>query len=202
MVTRLFVVGFLTISLAVSSLSAGLLTDDAAALPGWSGSTNIDKTQMVGGTSYNFLGRVDWAVFDYDSFDDKTFDVGDYVYAYQFFNDADSEVTTGTFQVSLLPDIVVNAIGFDDDYNAGITPNNFLSFGDEAIFLWVNDAIDPGEMSSVVYIVSDSAPTDGFGFASGNPIGGEIVNIPVPVPEPATVVILLAGAGMVLCRKA
>jgi len=65
---------------------------------------------------------------------------------------------------------------------------------------WLAEAVDPGEMSSTLYVLSDGPP----GTITGNIINGSIASGDVvgPVPEPTSIALLGLGfAALILARK-
>ena len=177
-----------------------LFVRDASALPDgdkWLYDSVSDVTFSIGsGTA-----EVDCEVYKYTSETEK------YVYVYQISN-VDSGVGLSFFSVGILD----GANAFDADYEVlvdAVNPDIWEVVGSPAqsvdgLFSSPIYSDGPLTTSTVLWFVSDYAPTSGkgtlFGTASGMPehATGDLLT---PIPEPATIVLLGICGSLTLIRK-
>ena len=139
------------------------------------------------------------------SWDDPLSLTGNYIYAYQIYNDAvASDVGVTFFSVSILDGVSVLDIGSAESgvepYVAYFAPGQVGAESAEFSFapLPGYSTVGIGEHSNILFFTSDNPWTesDGFGAIHGEVVIGEISNLPTAVPEPATIVLL--GCGLLL----
>ena len=126
-----------------------------------------------------------------------------YVYAYQFFNSAESDVVIDYFSVGLLSNAYADNVGFDL-LQPGIAPSDqFIMPGNIlCLFNSPEGSVGSDEYSTVLLFSSDAGPEMGFGSIPGGATGGVSgICLPTPVPEPATVSLLLGGSIIFVCGK-
>ncbi|MGB8226429.1 MAG: hypothetical protein WCE45_06145 [Sedimentisphaerales bacterium] len=137
---------------------------------------------------------VEYAVYapgDYQG-DDQT-DGSEYIYAYQISNSTQSNVAIDFFSVGLIDSSYADYIYTDTTYGTpgGKDPFAF-SFPQSAGYMFIGDALNPGQWSDVLIFSSTYSPTIGFGTVSGGGLCG-MGSLPTPsmlLPEPATIIFL------------
>jgi hypothetical protein len=185
-----------------------------AALPT---SSFMDGSAFYGddpGYTGHLKGRVDYAVYDTDSLslaDEQDFvDAlglsGQYIYAYQIWNDYPgiSEADVGSFEVmredgSGLAASILNDTGAHDDGEGGIAPDIIESQG---LWTWSGAMgfLPAGEHSYFLIFSSNAAPVSGTFEVTGGeqlPVNGDEPN----APEPATVALFGLGSMIVFARR-
>lgn len=136
------------------------------------------------------------------AWDDSLSLTGNYIYAYEIYNNLSSNVEVSLFSVSILDSVSVLDVG-SADWESGVEP--FLSYfspdqinakSAEFWFAPLTGFIGVGEHSDILFFTSDNPWTesDGFGAIHGGVVIGEISNLPTAVPEPSMVALLAAGA--------
>jgi hypothetical protein len=124
-----------------------------------------------------------------------------YIYAYQIFNSVQSNVAVDFFSVGILSNSI-NFVYTDSDYgiSGGVDPFAF-NFPQSVGYVFIDDALNPGQWSDVLIFSSIHSPTMGFGTVSdGGLCGmGSLATLSV-LPEPATIV-MIAPALLVLVNK-
>jgi hypothetical protein len=156
-------------------------------------------------------GRVDYAVYDTDNLslaDEQDFVdalglAGQYVYAYQIWNDYSvSESAVKSFEVmyqdgSSVAAAILNDTGAHDDGEGGVAPSSITSQG---VWQWSidTDFLAIGEHSYFLIFSSDAAPISGK-FEVNGPVNEGPV--PPTTPEPATVALVGLGSMVVFGRR-
>ena len=175
------------------------LFNDPAAMAGLTGKISINIT-----TWSVLKADVEYAVYspgDYQG-DDQT-GGSEYIYAYQIFNSAQSNVAVDFFSVGILSGCSIDFIYTDTSYGTpdGIEPLE-IEFPQSAGFVFIVDALNPGQWSDVLIFSSTRLPIMGFGTVSGGGLSG-MGPLPTPmpsVPEPATI-LFIAPAILILRIK-
>jgi hypothetical protein len=188
------------------SVFAVSLSSDPAAMPAFRGSSSFTATTPDG----TLRGSVDFAVYDKNHYDGVfgTRFANSYVYAYQVFNDNDSDVAIDYFSVGLFADATAQNAAYDPtkgfDAPWGSIPNTQSVLSQSVVYLFPSDNIGAGEHSLTLLFTSDSAPDMARGAVSGGFTGGATMDLPTPgwvTPEPATLGLLIGGAFMAIRRK-
>ncbi|MHC4618168.1 MAG: PEP-CTERM sorting domain-containing protein [Planctomycetota bacterium] len=155
-------------------------------------------------------GRIDFAVYDtthpqYGSEYQGNGLVkpgdGQYIYAYQIFNDyEDSGDAVAYFALLGINGAAIDiaSIGSQEDPEAGIAPGSQYFDGAESSIVWEFDGdngyVAKGEHSWFLVFSSDHGPTKGdFDIKSGQLV--------VPSPEPSTVALLGLGSALAFARR-
>ncbi len=178
----------------------------------------------TGTVEYNFSeggrvlsGHIDFGVFDteVDYFGLTPPGDGQYIYAYQIFNDQGSaQEAVGYFAV-LLGGAAVDGVGTDfwQGDTAAVEPNRaFFDDEGDAVFLFQEantegdsllneETLKPGMHSCVIMFTSDNDWQAGDYQISGGGLGSHETVFPGPTPEPATIFILAMGAGTAFVVK-
>lgn len=205
-----FIILFLLSTTVLFVQNAGALPVTTGMISGWE-PNSISFSYAPQGLTIDM--RIDFAVYEANSYPGQEFAEEQYLYAYQIFNEG-SDVSVDSFSMAILPGADVGRID-SNDYEVvdGITP--FLQYFSpdaqlvqSAIFAFYPDippfgsdgCIDPNEHSDILFFTSDSKPTEGFGLLVAGCIGTTIPSLPTPVPEPATVVLLGIG-GLITIRR-
>lgn len=160
----------------------------------WQGIENIDDGDVHGFLSYAVYDRNNMPSTEEISLDaDLNQMDGQYIYAYQVYNDADTGIANiASLQMlnldqSPLDNSVINDIGsLEDDPFSGTEPSDAFKPG-----IWEfagNSAILPGENSWFLVFTSDFAPVAGSFVVTH-------------APEPVTIALLGIGGLMILRRK-
>jgi hypothetical protein len=154
-------------------------------------------------------GRIDFAVYDtHDSVNRNEYEQigitapgeGQYIYAYQIFNDLVFSVeSVAYFAVLAIEESVISGIGAQEDPEAGTAPSEGYFDTDQSKAVWEFDGgegyILAGEHSWFLVFSSDQDWVKGD-FEIRGPEDY------VPVPEPATIALLgLAGTGVLMRRR-
>jgi hypothetical protein len=191
-------------------LAGGLFAQDAEATL-----APMLHSSYYGGSVYydegGLQGRIDFAVYDtthvlYGSeyLDDGLQRPGDgqYIYAYQIFNDYAASEEAVTYFALLGTDgaaIDLASIGAQQDAAVGIGPGAGYFDAGESRVVWefngTNGYIVSGEHSWFLVFSSTNGPTQGD-FEIGAP--GQLL---VPVPEPCTAILLALGAAAAMRKR-
>jgi len=180
--------------------SAGLLTTDpdscvhgAAAITlgvDWDDDGIMDDYPITGSVEYAvYQGSAPLLSLDYS---------GKYIYAYQLFSDASSEVNAHALSVGVYgSQEMVEQTGYIPD-NSAVAPTSITwSTGAQSV-IWefsqtYDGGVPPGAHSTILYFVSPYGP----GTNTATWLGGgaaTVDGIPSPVSEPATGVLTIIGA--------
>ncbi len=170
---------------------------------------NWEGTQYFDVEAGDIHGYVNYSVYDRDNLQwdgenylgsvvDDAGMVGQYIYAYQVYNDTLSSLGDIThFQVlnedgtALYGSSINDITGIDDTPNSGVEPTAYLPTG---IWKFVDPAtIAAGEHSWFLVFTSNSAPV--AGSYTVTPLGQ------IPAPEPGTIALLGLGGAVILRRK-
>ena len=165
------------------------LYNDPAAMTGFTNRTSLNIAAL--GSILNV--DVEYAVYAPGSYrgDDIT-SGNEYIYAYQFFNNARANVTVDFFSVGIISGSSINYVYTDEDYGVpgGADPLAF-NFPQSAGYVFIGNSPNPGQWSDVLLFSSIHSPTMGFGTVSGGGLGG-MGSLPTPsaLPEPATILLI------------
>ena len=157
------------------------------------------------------FGRIDFAVYDTldDEYGDEYLDVGiikpgdgQYIYAYQIFNDYYSSADSVSYFALLDINgnfIDIDTIGSQEDPENGIEPGGEYFNGDDYKIVWEFNGgagyIVAGEHSWFLVFSSDKDWVAGsYDIKSSD-------DFPVPIPEPATVALLGIGSMLILLKR-
>lgn len=127
-----------------------------------------------------------------------------YIYAYQLFNDTESDVTMSSLSIGLASGAGAANAWYDDTYgvSGGDIPyvSWLLPLGDpnSTSVVWHGSWI-PGNYSTVLLFSSPYTYTfDSATVMNGG--DGDTQSLPSPLPEPATMILLCGGAVPILLR--
>jgi hypothetical protein len=177
------------------------LYNDSAAMTGFKNKTSFNIT--MSGSVLNV--DVEYAVYspgDYPG-DDRT-DDSEYIYAYQILNSTQSNVAVDFFSVGILSGSSIDFIYIDTGYGTpgGIRP---IEFPHSAGYVFIRDALNPGQWSDVLIFSSTYSPTIGFGTVSGGGLSGMgsgMGSLATPsVPEPATILFIAPAIFILRIKK-
>ena len=156
-------------------------------------------------------GRIDFAVYDteHPEYGDEYLDNGiempgdgQYIYAYQIFNDYPiSEEAVAYFALLDIngDSIDIDSIGSQEDPEAGIEPGEEYFDGGESKVVWEFNGSDGyiivGEHSWFLVFSSDQDWVKGDYEIRGP------AEVPVPMPEPATIALLGLGSITILMKR-
>lgn len=128
---------------------------------------------------------------------------GQYVYAYQIFNDLLSD-DVAHFALFGLTEDNTSGLGSEDDETGGVQPSNCYLDGDESkgVWKWSNGEggygyIQVDEHSWLLVFSSDYKPVKGD-FEIKGPEG---IDVPGDIPEPSMIALLGAGGVLFLRRR-
>ena len=175
-------------------------TTQAALVGDLAGGSTLFTGSTVDGTTIDV--DVEYAVYSpgtYTGYIPGTLPSNKYIYAYQLFNTADSEISVNFFSVGLNSGAIQpnDECWEDSNYGTtgGIVTSGFTGTGftggftvlpqQEAAYGFFSGSIGQEQHSVVLLFSSDFRPVDGYGT-----IGGALGVLPTPVPEPSTIVLL------------
>jgi hypothetical protein len=186
---RLLFLSFLVLAIFAQSVSA------IPALPGdpethvWSHEKeflNFDSTPIA---------QVDCDVWKYDS--------GPYLYTYQITNISDTHLSF--FMMEILDAAEAQLPDYDLDEPTWVAPDVWAvnASGQSVDALFNTNALDIGEVSALLWYLSDYEPSWGAGTLVGTPVGQifATADLPTPVPEPVTLLLLGTGGLLAVFRK-
>jgi len=188
--------------LVITQSGIASIKDDTAAMSGYRGS---DSFSVVGGLDV----IVDYAVYAPGVYNKAIIPYTDrYVYAYQVFNNADSDVAVDYFSIGFPADTTVFPPQYDpvNPYAAtgGSIPMPYL-LSQQVMYMFLFDPVNAGEHSQTLLFTSEDGPDMGKAVVSGGFMGGAILDVPAPaseiVPEPATLTLLGLGLALGLGKK-
>lgn len=183
----------------------GLLA--AAALFAQDATATLTSSYYDGSTYYytdGLHGRIDFAVYD-DR--DEYFTVngleapgtGDYVYAYQIFQDSIANPALSSFSILGIGGASVDGIDSHDDQSDGIASTDEYFTASEGVWEFQNEhgqgILSAGEHSWFLVLSSD---TD---WVVGEYEIKAAGDLPVPVPEPAMIILLAIGGVLTMCAR-
>jgi hypothetical protein len=180
------------------------IKNDAAAMPGYKGSSNIDF--MSDGIAD---GHIDYAVFAPGAYHGTFAYHNDfkqqYVYAYQIFNNS-SLFGIDSFWVGKPANAPASNPVFDSAMPYAVSEGIWTdtqTVRSQSVLYIFNETIGAGVHSQTLLFTSNCAPEMWYGGITGGISGGAIVDMPTPwqVPEPATFGLLIGGALMAIRRK-
>jgi len=185
---RLFFLSFLLLVISAQNVSA------IPALPG-------DPETHVWSHEKEFLNfdsapiaQVDCDVWKYDT--------GPYLYTYQITNISDTHLSFFMMEIldaaeAQLPDYDLEGDWVEPDVWA------VSASGQSVDALFNTNALDIGEVSALLWYLSDYEPTWGAGTLVGTPVGQVFAtaDLPTPIPEPATLLLFGAGGLIAVIRK-
>lgn len=120
----------------------------------------------------------------------------EYVYAYQIFNDIDTQstsVSSFTVGISAESECRSAVIGYDRDYmdpgDEGVTPTLFAITEDSAVWTFLYDTVSaPDEYSKVLFFASPCPPGEGTASVQDGGLSDfEPIPVPMIIPEPITI---------------
>lgn len=200
LVAGLLVAGIALLAGPAERAAADILADDPNAMPAWQGTNSSDVTS--GGMRIKV--DVDFAVFAPGEYpgDDPSGGT-DYVYAYQFFNDAVSDVAVCVFSVGIGTNAGADNIGDDPagpGADSGVPPDlctiSQASASARWAFGWTDTGVEvmPGQNSTVLIYTSPNGPRWCVASVIDGGLPVPVGELPAPVPEPASAMLLLLGA--------
>jgi len=186
------------------SAMGGILQSDPNGMAGWQGvqpfrslmnilSVNIEYCVYETGTDF----AASWGV-------DPTGGSGDYVYAYQIFNDLDPhpsplmQGSLSSFSVKIDGNEqigVVSALG-----GSGVSPSSASQTATVVVWDFLNPTLNYPSVSDVLYFTSPFGPEAAFGAVSGSGLADQ-QPLPSAAPEPATIGMLALGAFFICGRR-
>ena len=141
------------------------------------------------------IAQVDCDVWKYDS--------GPYLYTYQITNISDTHLSF--FMMEILDAAEAQTPDYDLDEPAWVAPDIWAvnASGQSVDALFNSNALDIGEVSALLWYLSDYEPSWGIGTLVGTPVGQifATTDLPTPVPEPATLLLLGTGGLLAVFRK-
>ena len=194
-------------SLGPGDLQGARLSEDANALEAWRG--------VVSGADSGFGNllsvTVDYAVYAPGAYPGQDpSGSGEYVYAYQLTNEADSTVGAVSFSVGLR-----DASGghhFGDDVSAqasGLSPGvrPYLAFEASSSAMWLfadagDGPVARGENSSVLLVTSPNPPAWNRSQVADGGLSVAPGDLPSPLPEPSSVLLVGLAFYGALVRRA
>lgn len=161
------------------------------------GTPIFNSSAIIDGQPYYRYGHVEYEVYHSGEYSGAlaAMPANHYVYAYQIFNNAASNLSIDAFIVSLVPGMTV---ANPADTGAGTGPSDYRNRSG-SITYYFDDVILPDGHSSILLFSSLYGPGLGNGDVNGEGRNSSVEMIMVPVPEPVSFV--LFGGGLLMLRS-
>ena len=191
---RLLFLSFLVLVISAQSVSA--IPDGEKTLE-WS-----YEKEFLNFFDSTLIAQVDCDVWKYDDLGD---DLGPYLYTYQITNISISDTHLSFFMMEILDAAEAQSPDYDLDEQTWVAPDVWAvnASGQSVDALFNTNALDIGEVSALLWYLSDYGPSWGTGTLVGTPVGQVFAttDLPTPIPEPATLLLLGAGGLLAVFRK-
>ena len=183
---RLLLLSFLLLVISVQNASA---IPDGSKTSVWS----YEKEFL--NFDYTPIAQVDCDVWKYD--------LGPYLYTYQITNISDTHLSF--FMMEILDAAGVQSPDYDLDEQTWVAPDIWAvnGSGQSVDALFNTNTLDIGEVSALLWYLSDYEPSWGAGTLVGTPVGQifATADLPTPVPEPASLLLFATGGLLAVVRK-